>query len=140
MPDDEKQFRADGTISVRFGASDAGAGDGGRKRRLRGINEVTFIPDQYVEHNGSKFVVFVPWDGGTAKADQRLPASEAKPAYIIAAKGVTFDGNFANKQQALLQAAVNRIKVTVLVSCKRKSCGAEGELTLDEIFIPAIPT
>ena len=122
------KFRADGTIGVRFNA------DGK-------ISEVMFIPCQHIEHNGNKFVVFVPWDGDTAKADGRLRTSEAKPAYVVAAKWVIFDKNCANKQD-LLQAAVNRIKVTVLVSRESKSCDARGEvkLKLDEIFIPAIPT
>ena len=128
MPND-KQFRADGTICVRFGANG-------------GINEVTFIPDQYVKQNGSEFVVFVPWEGGTAKADQRLPASEAKLAYVVEAKAVTFDDNVADKH-VLLQAAVNRIKVTVLVSLCEVSYYNNGKkrkkrkLKLDGIVIPA---
>ena len=50
----EGMYQADGTIHVRFG---------------RTSSVVTFIPDKYVEQGGSKFVVFVPWEGDGQKSN-----------------------------------------------------------------------
>lgn len=125
MANNEGNYQADGTIQVRLGASD-------------GIKTVTFIPDQYVEQNDSKFVVFLPRDyGTTAKADQYQAVSTTTLARVVKAKEarLRLDGGFADKEALLLQAAVDHIKVTVVVSPS-----ANGGLDLKEVVIPAVPT
>lgn len=101
------KYRADGTICVRFGGS---AED----------ETVTFIPDRYVEHNGSKFVVFVPQDGCTK-------------AHVVKGKQVSLSPGSIDKA-LLLQVAANRIKVTVVVSPEK------DKPLLVDIVIPAIPS
>ena len=166
----EGMYQADGTIHVRFGGDES---------------VVTFIPGQYVEQGGSKFVVFVPW-GMTPKGDCEVEV-DGLVASACGSKGVelhvsnglmtqeagsakktmvhrAFDGEEYRAQKAcgsaekeaestpqsgdatnratpyndltsrLLEAAVNAIKVTVLVSHQ------ERQLTLEEVIVPAIPT
>ena len=112
----DKKYHADGTICMHFG-------DGGNKR-------VTFIPDRYVEQGGCQFVVFVP------QADECQSAPKTTPALVVKAKDVPllWYPYFKGKEALLLQAAVSRIKVTVVVS----PC-ANGILFLKEIVIPAVP-
>ena len=143
----EGMYQADGTIHVRFGGTSS---------------VVTFIPDKYVEQGGSKFVVFVPWgkvpkrnceveiDGLVVRAcgskgvelhvSSGLIAQEAGGSDENEAEGTSESGHAANRATpyndlipGLLEAAVKPIKVTVLVSHQ------EGQLTLEEAIIPAIP-
>ena len=142
----EGMYQADGTIHVRFG---------------RTSSVVTFIPDKYVEQDGSKFVVFVPW-GKTPESDcevevdglvARPVGQNGVPLHISnglmaqeaggdenEAEGTSESGHAANRATpyndlipGLLEAAVKPIKVTVLVSHQ------EGQLTLEEVVVPAIP-
>ena len=111
-----EKYQADGTIQVQvpFGADKL----------------VTFIPDRYVEQNDSKFVVFLP------------QCQAASTAHVVNGKEVPLrlDEGLADEEALLLQVAamqvaVNRIKVTVVVSPS-----ANGGLDLKEVVIPAVPT
>ena len=124
---EEGKYQADGTIHVRYGS-------------CGNVKSVTFIPLQYVEQNGSKFAVFVPWDEsapsgqeGTGPAEWGLVVKADKPN--DAAKGVKLFG--AEKFDAPLLHTAVHVKVTVVVSVSR---GRVMELALEEITIPSIPT
>lgn len=111
-------YQADGTIHVNASVS------GGEK-----INTVTFIPDRFIEQNGSKFIVFLPLDH-TEEANQSGPATTA--LFVKKEKvNLCVDDDF---KAPLLEAAVKGIKVTVRVSfCK-------PNLALQSVTIPVIGT
>ena len=112
MSNQEVKYQANGTIRVHLGAK-----------------TVTFIPCQYVEQNGSKFIVFVPQD------DKCEPAPKATPACVVKAKEVPLSYNDCVKEASLLEAAVNCTEVTVVVVYS----SSNGLLTLKEAIIPAVP-
>ena len=112
------KYEADGTIHVRYDS-------------CGNIKSVTFIPFQYVEQSGSKFVVFTP-QCPSSGASYGLVAKASEPKG--APKGVKLCvGGTPCKASLLVEAAVKGTKVTVLVSkCK-------GKLKLKEVVVPAIP-
>ena len=126
----EGMYQADGTIHVRFGGDES---------------VVTFIPEKYVEQGGSRFVVFVPWEGdgqksnanGDGKGKARKSDCEVEIDGLVAkacgSKGVPLHVENRRLVRLYLEAAVRAIKVTVLVSHGHR------KLKLEEVVVPAIP-
>lgn len=123
MAMDEGRYQANGTLHVHS--------------YMRGgnVRAVTFVPDQYVEQNGSKFVVFLPLTAVSNRADQG-GSRFARSALVVNGRNAELLVKSPNKLEALIvQAAVERIKVTALVSPS-----LTRRLTLEGVIIPAIPT
>lgn len=108
----KRRYRANGTIHVHSSLGD------------EKINAVTFIPDQYIEQDGDKFVIFLPLDDG------------AEEALCVKGKNVKLRVNSTNgnSEVLILRAAVNSLKVTVIVF------SSEEKWTIKEVVVPAIPT
>ena len=124
--DKERRYEADGTVHVRYGS-------GGKAK------SVTFIPRQYVEQRGSKFVVFVPSKSqecscktGKCQEGSCKIGLTVKVSGCGAAKGVKLVCA-AKFGDALLHAAARGTNVTVVVSC------SNGNLALRGIVVPAVP-
>ena len=122
----ERRYEADGTVHVGYVS-------------LGMVTSVTFIPRQYVEQSGSKFVVFVSRESQEccAAACCRRSCKIGKSLTVKvsgcgAAKGVELDCD-ALFGDPLLHAAARGTNVTVVVSCPN------GNLALEEIVVPAVP-
>ena len=129
---EESNYEAEGTVHVRYRSGDD-------------ADSVTFIPRQYVEQRGSKFVVFVPKD--EPKKDEPKEDLAVKAIAVkVSRSGVGVDLGLASFRKTspqrpqprvpgdpLLHAAARATNVTVVVSC------SNGDLALEEIIFPAVP-